>query len=98
MINIGVRALKAGLFAASISLLSASTPLWAQQHYKQTNLVSDIPGMAAITDPNLVNPWGIFSGTSGPATTLFFAAGIEDESHGLFGNITAIENVLGGDH
>jgi hypothetical protein len=25
------------------------------QHYKQTNLVSDIPGMAAATDPNLVN-------------------------------------------
>jgi hypothetical protein len=24
----------------------------------QTNLVSDIPGFAAITDSNLVNPWG----------------------------------------
>jgi uncharacterized protein (TIGR03118 family) len=31
----------------------------------QTNLVSDIPGMAANTDPNLKNPWGIsFSATS----------------------------------
>ena len=27
--------------------------------YTQTNLVSDIPGLAAHTDPNLVNPWGI---------------------------------------
>ena len=27
--------------------------------YKQTNLVSDTPGMAANTDPKLVNPWGI---------------------------------------
>ena len=27
--------------------------------YTQTNLVSDIPGLAANTDPNLVNPWGI---------------------------------------
>jgi uncharacterized protein (TIGR03118 family) len=29
----------------------------------QTNLVSDQPGMAAITDPNLVNPWGMSFGT-----------------------------------
>jgi uncharacterized protein (TIGR03118 family) len=27
--------------------------------FTQTNLVSDIPGMAANTDRNLVNPWGI---------------------------------------
>jgi len=27
--------------------------------YQQTNLVSDQPGMAAHTDPNLINPWGI---------------------------------------
>jgi uncharacterized protein (TIGR03118 family) len=27
--------------------------------YVQTNLVSDIPGAAQNTDPNLVNPWGI---------------------------------------
>lgn len=33
--------------------------------YVQTDLVSDIPGLAAITDPALVNPWGIArSGTS----------------------------------
>jgi len=29
------------------------------QRYSQTNLVSDIPGLAAVTDSNLVNPWGI---------------------------------------
>jgi uncharacterized protein (TIGR03118 family) len=27
--------------------------------YVQTNLVSDIPGLAIRTDPNLVNPWGV---------------------------------------
>jgi len=27
--------------------------------YKQTNLISDIPGNAQITDPNLVNSWGL---------------------------------------
>ena len=28
------------------------------QFYQQKNLVSDIPGMAALTDSQLVNPWG----------------------------------------
>src|SRR5262245_45864143 len=27
--------------------------------YVQTNLVSDIPELAKVTDPNLVNPWGV---------------------------------------
>ena len=36
--------------------------------YRQTNLVSDLPGMAATTDPNLVNPWGI---SAGPATPMW---------------------------
>ena len=27
--------------------------------YQQTNLVSDVPGLAPTTDPNLQNPWGI---------------------------------------
>ena len=36
--------------------------------------------------------WGLIFGngaTAGPATTLFFTAGIADEAHGLFGSITA---------
>ena len=33
--------------------------------YLQTNLVSDIQGLAQVTDSSLVNPWGVsFSGTS----------------------------------
>ncbi len=33
--------------------------------YRQTNFVSDLPGLAFIQDPILVNPWGIaFRGTS----------------------------------
>ena len=45
--------------------------------------------------------WGIGfgnHGNAGPATTLFFAAGTGDEQHGLFGTLTPVENVLGGDH
>src|ERR1700690_658521 len=32
----------------------------------QTNLVSDLPGMAQVTDANLVNPWGLSYSPSGP--------------------------------
>jgi len=33
--------------------------------YRQVNLVSDIPGLAAVTDPDLVNSWGV---SAGPGT------------------------------
>jgi len=36
------------------------------QHYKQTNLVSDQSGVAAIQDMNLVNPWGLSRATGSP--------------------------------
>jgi len=59
------------LFAAGISavvviapgLRPAAAP--AAPTFKQTNLVSDIPGMASRTDPNLVNPWGMALGLNG---------------------------------
>ena len=38
--------------------------------YRQHNLISDIPGVAEHTDPNLVNPWGI---AYGPATPFWIA-------------------------
>ena len=44
--------------------------------------------------------WGLSfgsGGTSGSATSLFFTAGPDGYQHGLFGTITAVENVLGGD-
>jgi uncharacterized protein (TIGR03118 family) len=34
--------------------------------FVQTNLVSDIPKLAAITDPLLRNPWGVSHGSSSP--------------------------------
>src|SRR4051812_46161926 len=34
--------------------------------YQQTNLVSNLPGLAHFTDPNLTNPWGISSESGGP--------------------------------
>ena len=34
--------------------------------YRQTNLVSDISGMAKFTDPNLKNPWGLSHSPTSP--------------------------------
>lgn len=34
--------------------------------YVQTNLVSDLPGVARTLDPNLVNPWGIVASPTSP--------------------------------
>jgi uncharacterized protein (TIGR03118 family) len=36
------------------------------QNYQQTNLVSDISGMAPLTDPNLKNPWGLTRSSTSP--------------------------------
>lgn len=32
----------------------------------QTNIVSDVPGLAITTDPNLINPWGIANSATSP--------------------------------
>jgi uncharacterized protein (TIGR03118 family) len=34
--------------------------------FTQTNLVSDIPGMAKTTDPDLANPWGVSFSAASP--------------------------------
>jgi len=34
--------------------------------FVQTNLVSNLPGLAPITDPNLINPWGVSESTTSP--------------------------------
>jgi uncharacterized protein (TIGR03118 family) len=48
-----------------LTLLLLHTTTFAQ-HYQQTNLVSDLAGMAAITDANLKNPWGLARSASSP--------------------------------
>jgi uncharacterized protein (TIGR03118 family) len=68
MVNFGNRVPAQGLRVALSGLFALSTALTAQQaqHYTQTNLVSDTPGMAAVTDPNLVNPWGMSRSSGSP--------------------------------
>ncbi|MFL6427812.1 MAG: TIGR03118 family protein [Acidobacteriaceae bacterium] len=51
----------------AVSLTAASSAVtYAQQHYTQTNLVADTPGAAKITDPNLVNSWGLARSSTSP--------------------------------
>jgi uncharacterized protein (TIGR03118 family) len=56
------------LFAFLVSgmILPAAFVCGGNIGFNQTNLVSDLPGVAANTDPNLVNPWGISFGPTSP--------------------------------
>ncbi len=43
----------------SLVLMAATSGYARAAGYVQSNLVSDIPGLAQFTDPTLLNPWGI---------------------------------------
>ena len=56
------------------------------QHYAQTNLVSNVSGVAPVTDLQLINPWGISRGSGTPwwvsdqrtgLSTLYNGAGVK---------------------
>src|SRR5438046_7085719 len=51
-------------FATSTALTLIAGAVCFGQQYTQTNLVSNTAGNAPVTDPQLVNPWGV-SGSSG---------------------------------
>jgi uncharacterized protein (TIGR03118 family) len=53
--------------------------------FTQTNLISDTPGQAQLTDPNLINPWGVSYGPGSP----FW---ISDNGTGL----TSVDSLAGG--
>jgi uncharacterized protein (TIGR03118 family) len=53
------------LAAAGLFLMMIADAQSTANVYVQHNLVSDVPGLADVTDPNLVDPWGMsFSATS----------------------------------
>ena len=45
---------------------TATATSTAQAGYLQINLVSDVAGTALVTDPQLINPWGVAFSTSSP--------------------------------
>src|SRR5256714_8012417 len=54
-------------FALSVIVVAAgAASAQPAAPYVQTNLVSNIPGLATITDPLLVNPWGISHSATSP--------------------------------
>jgi uncharacterized protein (TIGR03118 family) len=84
MMDLSVRTLLIGVCAACTTLCAGACPAEAQG-YVQTNLVSDLMGVAAFTDPNLVNPWGLASSPTSPiwvsnngtgVATLYNGAGV----------------------
>jgi uncharacterized protein (TIGR03118 family) len=73
-------ALVLGLAAALLSLAPAAQAHSARHQrtaYRQTNLVSDVPGRATLTDANLVNAWGL---AAGPTTPMWVADNGTDKS------------------
>jgi uncharacterized protein (TIGR03118 family) len=52
--------------AAALLSMQPALAAGTDRGYVQRNLVSDIPGLARITDPHLVNPWGMSDGPGSP--------------------------------
>ncbi|MDX6545787.1 MAG: hypothetical protein QOG02_1561 [Gaiellales bacterium] len=65
-------AVSAALAVTALVTVAGTSASGAVAHhgFRQINLVSDIPGKAQLTDPNLVNPWGL---AAGPTTPLWVA-------------------------
>jgi len=58
---------KQALWATALAMAAiCSAASQARASYVQTNLVSDIAGLAIINDPNLVNPWGVSHSATSP--------------------------------
>src|SRR6201993_2436391 len=52
--------------SAAVTALYAGAPRADEPTFVQTNLVSDIDDLARITDPQLVNPWGVSHSPTSP--------------------------------
>ena len=80
---------RAAVLAGALAALAAAPA--SAQRYIQHDLVSDEPGLAAFTDPNLVNAWGIASNASGPIWIANNGTGTSTLYHG---NGTALPLVV----
>src|SRR5690348_2233659 len=60
-----MRIMTSSLYAGAL-LAAVQTVVFAGPNYIQHNLVSDIPGLADQTDPNLINPWGMAASATSP--------------------------------
>jgi uncharacterized protein (TIGR03118 family) len=51
---------------ATVLLCATSSVIAGQVEFIQTNLASDVPGLAKFTDPDLVNAWGMSASAGSP--------------------------------
>src|SRR5215831_2490122 len=65
--NKSARFKRQSLVTTAIAVGTLCVGAWrAEADFIQTNLVSDIPGLAALTEPELHNPWGISHTATSP--------------------------------
>jgi uncharacterized protein (TIGR03118 family) len=64
----GLQSLKKCLMTTAIAVGAILGSTWCAEAgtYAQTDLVSNVSGLATITDPQLVNPWGISHSATSP--------------------------------
>jgi uncharacterized protein (TIGR03118 family) len=77
------------LVATSASFLSLASSARGDSFFTQIDLVSNVPGLAATTDPNLVNPWGISNSATSPYWIADQGTGLSTVYNGL-GAITPL--------
>jgi uncharacterized protein (TIGR03118 family) len=63
---LAIAAVLTAILSLSIFGAARTRAATALGFYQQTNLVSDLPGVAAVTDPNLVNAWGMSHSPTSP--------------------------------
>jgi uncharacterized protein (TIGR03118 family) len=82
-----------------------ATVAHADSVYQQTNLTSDVPGLANNLDPNLQNPWGISFSNTSPfwvsdqrtgVATLYNGAGVPQPATPLIVTIPPVSGTGGG--
>lgn len=81
--------MKLSAFVSTLTILLLSGSRLFGGSYAQTNLVSDIPGQAAVTDTNLIDPWGVSFSTTSPIWVSDRGTGLATLYNGL-GAITPL--------
>ena len=79
------------------TLIAATQPVFAQTQYSVTKLIADTPGAgAAHVDPNLINPWGISFGPTGPFWLSDNGTGVSTLNRGDGSALALVVTVPGG--
>src|SRR5438105_1634252 len=65
--------------------------------FNVVNLASDVPGLARVTDPNLVNPWGVSFSPTGPFWFAEAGTGVSDLLDGAANVVPLVVSVPAAD-